>query len=64
MTPRKKVDKNLVKVRITGPRCRLDDRLYQPGETATVPAEIAQEWILDERAVPTAEVPQWHQEEQ
>jgi len=45
------------KVRITGPGCEYGGRLYQPGETATVPAEVAIEWIQDERAVAlTAEV--------
>lgn len=39
-----------IEVRITGPHCEYD-RLYKPGETATVPAEIAQEWIQSERAL-------------
>ncbi len=50
---KKQVD--LVTVKITGPNCRLDNRLYRPGETATVPANIADEWILDERATLVAE---------
>ena len=55
---KRKVEKmGMKEVRITGPNCRLDNRLYMPGETATVPVEIAQEWINDERAVDvTAEV--------
>jgi hypothetical protein len=54
MTRKKTIE--MQTVRITGPDCWLGDRLYLPGETATVPAELAEEWILTERAVSTAEV--------
>jgi hypothetical protein len=47
---RKKVTGMMI-VRITGPDCRAGNRLYLPGETATVPAEVAEQWILTERAV-------------
>jgi hypothetical protein len=53
VTKKKAEEKTIL---ITGPNCRLDDRLYRPGETATIPAELADEWILTERAVETAEV--------
>jgi hypothetical protein len=53
MTRKKSIEMRTV--RITGPDCWLGDRLYLPGETATVPSELADEWILTERAVSTAE---------
>ena len=56
MTKKKKIE-----VRITHP-IRLGNREYLPGETATVPEDIAQEWILTERARLLAEV-KWQQEE-
>jgi hypothetical protein len=37
--------KKLVTVRIIGPDCRDENRLYMPGETATVPTKLAEEWI-------------------
>lgn len=46
----KKKDDALVTVRITGPECRDGDRLYLPGEDATVTAELAAEWKSDGRA--------------
>lgn len=49
---------NEIVIKITGPDCRLGDRLMLPGETATVPADIAAEWIQTERAMTVvAEVP-------
>jgi hypothetical protein len=42
-----------VTVRITGPNCWLGDRHYLPGETATVPADTAREWISTARATLT-----------
>ncbi len=41
-------------VEVTGPRCWVNDRHYLPGETATVPASIAREWIQTRRAVAVA----------
>jgi hypothetical protein len=41
---------DFVIVKVTGPDCKLGDRLILPGETANVPADIAAEWIQDERA--------------
>ena len=53
-----------IKVKITGPDCWVIDRHYQPGETATVPAHIAQEWITTGRATSkVAEVDKWQPEE-
>jgi hypothetical protein len=46
--------KGFVVVKITGPDCRFGDRLIMPGETATVPAELASEWIETQRAVNVA----------
>lgn len=46
----------MAEVRVTGPGCRFNDRNILPGETATVPTELAREWIETERAVATAEV--------
>ena len=43
-----------VKVRITGEGCQIDDRLLWPGETATVPADVAARWINEQRAVEVA----------
>jgi hypothetical protein len=61
---KKKVDE-LVEIRITGPDCRFGNRLYLPGETATVPAEIAAEWNKTGRAEYNfAEVDGWQPEEQ
>jgi hypothetical protein len=37
--------KKLVTIRIIGPDCRDENRLYMPGETATVPAKFSDEWI-------------------
>ena len=51
--PRKKV--NEVEVKITFP-VMFGARLITPGETAAVPEDIAQEWILTERAISIAEV--------
>lgn len=64
--PRKKKvsEENTIKVRITGPNCRVGDRLYQPGETANVPADVAYEWIQTGRAVEVAaEVAIWRVDE-
>lgn len=52
----KKKKSDLLEVKITGPLCWYLDRHYEPGETAHVPAEIAQAWIDTQRAVETAEV--------
>ena len=42
---------------ITGPNCKLGDRVYMPGETAIIPEGTAKEWIQTGRAVAvTAEV--------
>jgi hypothetical protein len=49
---KKKIE--MMEVRITGPDCRDNDRQYWPGETVTVPAELAREWIQSERAVSVA----------
>lgn len=47
----------MMTVKITGPNCRILDRLYMPGETALVPSALAQDWIDQQRAVEmTAEV--------
>jgi hypothetical protein len=51
--PRKKV--NEVKVKVTFP-VMFGARQILPGETATVPEDIAQEWISTERAISIAEV--------
>lgn len=47
--PRKKTE--MVKVRVIGPNCKYGDRVIMPGETATIPAELAEGWILSMRAV-------------
>jgi predicted NUDIX family NTP pyrophosphohydrolase len=50
--------KSEITVKITGPDCRLGDRLMLPGETVTIPADSANEWIREQRAVTIAvEVP-------
>jgi hypothetical protein len=49
--PKKKIE--LVTVKMTYP-IRYQDRLLEPGETATVPAEIAAEWIEKMQAVNVA----------
>ncbi len=56
--PKKKVIvDDFIVIKITGPDCRLGDWLILPGETATVPADLAAEWIREQRAVTiTAEV--------
>ena len=41
-------------IRITGPECRFGTRHYLPGETVTVPADVAEGWILGQRAVEVA----------
>jgi hypothetical protein len=52
--PKKKKEEKGVLVRIIGPNCWIADRHYWPGETATVPAEYAETWINDRRAVDVA----------
>jgi hypothetical protein len=60
-----KKKKDELVVRITGPECWAGDRLWKPGETATVPRQLAEEWILTERALKVeAEVEKWQQDEQ
>lgn len=49
--PRRRKDENLVKVRVTGPNCKYGERVIMPGETAIIPAELAQEWNQTGRAV-------------
>ena len=41
----------LVTVRITGPECWDGDRHYLPGEDATIPSALADEWKQSERAI-------------
>jgi hypothetical protein len=45
--------KTSITVKVTGPNCWLGDRHYLPGETATVPADTAREWISTVRATLT-----------
>jgi hypothetical protein len=47
----KKTTDSIVTVRITGPDCWDGDRHYLPGEYATVPATLANEWKQTERAI-------------
>lgn len=57
--PKKKIGaiESGIAIKITGPDCKLGDRLLLPGEITTVPADIAAEWIQTERAaIVTAEV--------
>lgn len=58
----KRLEKGVVEVKITYP-VWIGDRQYQPGETATVPADIAEEWIEKEQAVGVAAEVKWQQEE-
>lgn len=52
--PRRRKDENLVKVRVTGPNCKYGERVIMPGETATIPAELAEQWKQSGRAVDVA----------
>jgi hypothetical protein len=41
----------MMQVKVVGPRCWVGNRLYRPGETATVPADLARVWIQEMRAL-------------
>ena len=51
LEPKQPPAPELVKVKITGPGAWADDRLYMPGETATVAPDIADAWIQEARAL-------------
>ncbi len=64
MTKRKVNSTNTMQVKITHP-VKFGELLLQAGETATVPADLAREWISTERAISMiAEADKWLPEDQ